>query len=91
MEVQCPNHVGEPLDGIITYLMRNAGGNVHDKGIVTITAKSVFSNDPQFAARNVADLTSDTKFVSQNGPNQWICWDFHETRIRPTSYTLRGR
>jgi hypothetical protein len=31
----------KPFDGTISYLTRKHGGNVHDKGIVTITSKSV--------------------------------------------------
>jgi hypothetical protein len=77
------------LDGIISYLTRKYEGNVHDKGIVTITSKSVWSNDPKLAVRNVADLTSKSHFFSKDEPGQWVCWDFHEIRVRPTHYTIR--
>jgi hypothetical protein len=74
--------------GIISYLTRKHGGNVHDKGIVTITSKSVYPDCP---VRNVADLTNDdTLFRSQDEPGQWICWDFHELRVWPTHYTIRS-
>jgi hypothetical protein len=46
-EVEFPNTERKPVDGIIAFLTRNAGGNVHDKGIVTITSKSVYSDDPR--------------------------------------------
>jgi hypothetical protein len=76
------------LDGIIAHLTRKHGGNVHDKGIVTIASKSVTSEDPRVAVRNVANLTDYSWFCSNREPDQWICWDFHEKRILPTHYTL---
>jgi hypothetical protein len=54
------------LDGIISHRTRRHGGNVHDKGIVTITSKSFLVR----AMRNVADLTSDSRFGSGSEPGQ---------------------
>jgi Ras-related C3 botulinum toxin substrate 1 len=76
----------QKLEGIISYLTKKHGGNVHAKGIITITSKSI--DDPASAPQNVADLTSDLFFVSTSEPGQWICWDFHKMRIRPTHYTI---
>jgi hypothetical protein len=80
-------------EGIISYLTKKHGGNVHEKGIVTITSKSVYSDgDPKWALKNVADLTSETSdraFLSKGEPGQWVCWDFREMRVRPTHYTIR--
>jgi hypothetical protein len=71
-------------DGLISYLTRKHAGNVHDKGIVTITSKSIVLG----ALQNAADLTSDSNFLSKNEPGQWVCWDFREMRLRLTHYTL---
>jgi hypothetical protein len=79
----------KPLDGIISYLTRKHDRNVHDKGIVTITSKSVYP-DAEHAPRNVADLNSDSSFCSNAGPGQWICWNFHKIRVSPTHYTIRN-
>jgi hypothetical protein len=57
-------------------------------GIVTITLKSVITDDPMFAPKNAADLTSGSQFSSNDEPGQWICWDFREMRVRPTHYTI---
>jgi hypothetical protein len=83
----------ESLDGIIAYLTQKHGGNVHEKGIVILTSKSVFTDDPN--ARNctlpaLVDLQSRPWFVSKGKPNQWVCWDFREMRVRLTSYTVQG-
>jgi uncharacterized coiled-coil protein SlyX len=89
--VEFPLKKAWPPDGIISYLTRKHGGNVHDEGIVTITSKSVKSDQSEYAVRNVADLSSAYSwFLSKNKPGQWICWDFHEMRVRPTHYTIRS-
>jgi hypothetical protein len=44
-----------PLDVILSHLGRKHGGNVHNKGIVTITASSVLSGDAQHSPKNVFD------------------------------------
>jgi hypothetical protein len=88
------------MDGIIRYLTKKHGGNVHEKGIVTITSKSAtgFALNP--AAVVVADLDSISCFQPENrtpepgrtkmGVGQWICWDFREMRVCPTHYTIRA-
>jgi hypothetical protein len=71
------------------YLTKKHRGNVHEKGIVAITSKSLFEGDPSNAAQNVADLKSDSEFYSEEEvPGQWICWDFGRMRICPTHYTI---
>jgi hypothetical protein len=85
--IAIPMPRAESLEGIISYLAQKHGGNVHDMGIVTITSKSVKSS--MYPASNVADLPTNSGFVSRNEPGQWICWDFGEMRIRPGHYTIR--
>jgi hypothetical protein len=79
------------LEGIISYLTQKHRGHVHDKGIVTITSKSVLSDDSENAGWNLADFTSHYGFITKSGPDQWVCWDFHESRIRPSHYTIRSK
>jgi hypothetical protein len=87
--VEFPLKEAKSVDGIISYLTRRHDGNVHVEGIVTITASDM-NNDPRSTRKNVADLTSDQYFWSMDEPGQWICWDFHEMRIRLTHYTIRS-
>ena len=76
-----------PLDGIIAHLTRECGGNVHKKGVVEVTASGfeIITSRP----RNVVDFTSDFGFSSKDEENSWICYDFKERRVTPTSYSLR--
>jgi hypothetical protein len=77
-----------PLNGIIAYLTERCGGNVHNRDVVSITASS--NGGPRYLETNVADLTSDNDFESQDSPNSWICYDFKTMRIRPTHYSIRS-
>jgi hypothetical protein len=86
-KAEFPLQEAKTVQGIISYLTRKHGGNVHDKGIVTITSKSVSSD---YDLRNAADFTSDWHFLSTNEPGQWVCWDFNEMGVRPTHYTIKS-
>jgi len=77
-----------PLNGIISHLAREHGGNVHDVGIVEVTASSVYSN---YAPRNAVDMTENSCFGSANKPDGWLCYDFKDSLIRPTHYSFRSR
>jgi hypothetical protein len=80
----------DPLEGIVSYLTRKHGGNVHDKGIVIITSSSVYSDDPKHSVRNVGDIRSDSAFRSSHGADQWVRWDFRDMRIRMANYTIKA-
>jgi regulator of replication initiation timing len=69
------------LDGIIAFLAKSYGGNVYDNGIVTITPQSRVAAFVQPEALPV---------LSESEPGEWICWDFHEMRVTPASYTIWG-
>ena len=76
------------LDGVIAHLARECRGNVHDKGIVNVTASSVCAISSQ--PKNAVDLRTDSRFWSRNEANAWICYDFRERRVIPTSYSVRS-
>jgi hypothetical protein len=86
VKLEIPMKEANSLQGIISYLTKKHGGNVHEKGIVTIVSKSI---DPDYyPLKSVADLTSDSWFVSKDEPDQWVYWDFCKMRVRPTHYTI---
>ena len=78
-----------PLQGIIAYLTQMAGGNVHEKDVVQVTASSVASTCPS-SLKNAVELDTDSDFCTENQPGSWICYDFKERRVSPTSYSIRS-
>jgi hypothetical protein len=90
---------GGPLGGIISYLTRKCGGNVHKQKVVAVTSSRVPSGRDAHAARNVADLATTSVFCSccrnakadiQQAPNNWICYDFKDHRVLLTHYSIRA-
>ena len=76
-----------PLKGIIAHLTDACGGNVHKKGVVGVMGSSVFCyGNPE----NALDLESDLDFCSHSKPNSWICYDFKDKRVKPTSYSIKS-
>ena len=76
------------LDGIIAFLTRLCGGNVHEKGVVTVKASSFHMGaDCQAAA---VDLLGDSVFHTADGPGQYCCYDFNARRVSLKSYTIRS-
>jgi hypothetical protein len=90
-QIDIPMDARNSFDGIISYLTKKHGGNVQEKEIITMTSKSGY-RDPrstsEFALKGIADLTSDSSFFSEQGPGQWICWDFCQMRVRLTHYAI---
>jgi hypothetical protein len=76
-----------PLSGIIAYLTEKCGGNVHDQGVVDITASGTWKGH---LPKNAADLTADSNFLSSLQEDSWICFDFRDKTVKPTHYTLRS-
>jgi hypothetical protein len=98
-------------DGTIAHLTRECGANVHDRHVVDVTCGSfeketeganphsgAYDNHYRWAAKNAADLESDSAFFSAyrkkegdipHTRNNWLCYDFKERRIVPTHYTIR--
>ena len=77
-----------PLDGILARLTRECGGNVHEKGVVEVTASS--ESDVGYDARHVVELGKDSWFQSDDDkPDSWICYDFKALRVAPTGYSIR--
>jgi hypothetical protein len=81
-----------PLSGgLISHLTRQCDRNLHESGIVTATASSVCDTTTKYHAMRTLDLTTDSFMWTQGQPGQWVCYDFHAMRIRPTHYAIRSR
>lgn len=89
-----PGEDPKVLNGIIRYLTKIAGGNVHERGVVTLSSSSIHNTYKNSNVKNACDL-DDTRdeslFHSLEIPNSWLQYDFGQRKIRPTHYTIRCR
>jgi hypothetical protein len=64
---------GKSLDGVVSYLTTKYGGNVHDSGVITVTASGVY---PGYDHKNVVDLQNmSSAFCSDGNSSAWICYE----------------
>jgi hypothetical protein len=76
------------LNGIISCLTRQFGGNVHDQNIVRVTANGI--RDSTYHGKYAVDLEGNSGFCSDRSSNSWLCYDFKGMAIKPTQYTIRS-
>jgi hypothetical protein len=98
---EIPFQEEHPLNGIVSYLSKQCGGNVSDMNIVTITCDLPFPAADRRPAE-IADLEGPSYFCSasvpqgdrasiRHEPNHWVCYDFRKMRIRPSHYSIRSK
>lgn len=74
-------------NGIIDYLTKVAGGNVHEKGVVIVTSSSTY--DSKHIAKNAVDIhDKNNLFCSQYYSNSWLKYDFLKRKVHPTGYII---
>jgi hypothetical protein len=78
------------LSGIIHHLTLEAGGHVHDLGVVAITADRPYDASPTYAGKNVADFGSNSYVDSATAENMWDCYDFKDKKVALTDYSIRS-
>jgi hypothetical protein len=87
-------HRASLLEGIIHYLNGRYGGNVHERGVVHVTASSecarIAPDGHDRSSKNVVDFESHTDYCSQDSPNQWICLQFNLHHVTITHYSIRS-
>ena len=78
------------LDGIIAHLTRQCGGNVHDKGAICIGASAFYNDHDEYYGdvRNVVELGTESDYWSEDFFDPWICYDFKDLSVIPTSYSI---
>jgi hypothetical protein len=95
VEIHCPlderqrrARWNKPMNGILAYLTRKHGGNVHAEGIVTLTS-NLNERDGNWLG-NLVDGNFKSCFWTGEEPDQRVCLDFHTMHVRPTHYRLRA-
>ena len=74
-----------PLNGIVSHLSEEFGGNAARCGAIDVLSSSCMSNHKP---ENIFDYDSQNYFESQPRRYQWIIIDFKNFRVSPTKYTL---
>lgn len=73
--------------GIIDQLTKECGGNVDDKGEVSVTALDAGNN----SAKLTVDLDSkNSGLITDGEQNSWLMYDFKNRKVRPTHYSIRS-
>jgi hypothetical protein len=79
---------GTATPGIFASLRRRAGQNIHDRGIVEVTASS--KRETRSNPRVVVDeLEGNQGFVTKDLPDSWVCVRFVDGVVKPTAYRIR--
>ena len=76
----------ESFKGIICHLREECGGNVHQKGIIEITASSTCNRQ----CHQVTDYGWNSYFNTQDEENSWVRFNFKTRRVYLASYSLKS-
>lgn len=78
------------FEGIIHQLTIESGGNVNDTETVKVTSTPTNGND--VASRFAVDFDDNEHyFQTKNEKKSWIKYDFLDSKVRPSHYTIRTR
>lgn len=81
-------HNDKKFNGILNYLSKESNGNIQK--LVNITSSQLHSQ--AYSPYNVClyENESNKYFYTDNLPNSWICFDFKDHRVIPTSYIIKS-
>ena len=74
------------LNGIMSQLTRELGGNPHEKGAIFITASSTRHGQ----CHKLVDYGWEDYWCSENQPNSLVQFDFKSRRVCLSHYSLKG-
>lgn len=74
-------------DGIMHYLTKQTGGNIHNNGTIQITSNSICGGHQP---RNLVDYNNNNLYYSQNDKDIFVCFDFKKRRIQLSHYSIKS-
>ena len=80
---------GKNFEGIIKYLENKYGENIHQQGIISITASSIFSWRPPERVI-IYDQDTSNPWVSKNIVGSWLEINFKEEKVKINGYSLKS-
>lgn len=63
-------------------------GNIHDKGIITISSNSISDNDDKYHPKNLVDFDEDNIYESKNEKDAKVCFDFNDMTVQLSRYSI---
>ena len=72
-------------NGILSHLIGIYKGNLHDKGIITLSA-----NKNCYSEALGTTYFSSSQSTGEDAENQWIQYDFKQNKIQLTHYTIKN-
>lgn len=90
VKIEYDNNPNNRFKGIITHLGKGNPKSVVESGIVNVSGSSFIGEGYQ--ASNAIDYKgkSSTQYYTQNLPDQWLCFDFKERKVKPSHYSVRS-
>lgn len=76
------------LEGLMHFLTKETGGNIHDNGTIEITSNSI-ENDRRHP-KNLVDYEILSAYSSKKDTESIVCFDFKDKKIKLNSYSIRS-
>ena len=88
---------GKYFEGILKYLTRLTGSNIHDNKKIRITTNSMhgddyhyfFKNKNYYHPKNIVDYDQDNEYKSNDAGAAIICFDFKDKFIQLSKYAIQ--
>ncbi|KAK8839504.1 hypothetical protein M9Y10_031862 [Tritrichomonas musculus] len=88
---------GNDFEGILKYLTRKTGSNIHDNEMIQITTNSkhkddihYFIKDPNFYhPKNIVDFDKNNEYRSNDAGGAIVCFDFKDKLVQVKQYEIQ--
>lgn len=89
-EIEFKQQFGNEFNGIMNYLTKKTGGNIHDNKTIRITSNSIWNDNIRYHPKNLVDFNKNNFYESKNERGGIICFDFKDNLVHLTGYSIRS-
>lgn len=89
-EIEFNQQFGNEFNGIMNYLTKKTGGNIHDNKTIRITSNSIWNDNIRYHPKNLVDFNKNNFYESKNERGGIICFDFKDNLVHLTGYSIRS-
>ena len=91
VKIEYDNNSNNRFKGIINYLGQGKSKSAVDKGIINVTGSSTLNNSNGYQPLNAVDYQNiNSQFYTKNLPDQWLCIDFKDRKVKASHYSVRS-